>query len=94
MTRVGVRELRQNLSVYLRRVKAGEEFEVTERGVPVARLEPLVAADDPLARLEAEGKIRIARWGRGNLTDLPPPLEIDLERPMSEILEELKEERL
>ena len=36
--RVGVRELRQNLSVYLDRVKAGETLEVTEHGHPVARL--------------------------------------------------------
>ena len=37
---VGVRELRQNLSRYLDRVKAGEELEVTERGRLVARLVP------------------------------------------------------
>ena len=30
--RVGVRELRQNLSVYLRRIDRGERFEVTDRG--------------------------------------------------------------
>jgi prevent-host-death family protein len=34
MDRVGVRELRQNLSVYLRRVARGESLEVTERGRP------------------------------------------------------------
>ncbi len=67
---------------------------MTERGVPVARLEPLVPADDPLARLEAEGKIRLARRGRGNLADLPPPLKVELERPVSEILDELREDRL
>lgn len=39
---VGVRELRQNLSVYLARVMAGEELTVTARGRPVARLTPLV----------------------------------------------------
>lgn len=38
--RVGVRELRQNLSKYLARVKAGEELVVTERGEEVARLIP------------------------------------------------------
>ena len=37
---VGVRELRQNLSRYLERVKAGEAFVVTERGSEVARLTP------------------------------------------------------
>jgi len=37
---VGVRELRQNLSRYLDRVKAGESLTVTERGREVARLIP------------------------------------------------------
>lgn len=37
---VGVRELRQNLSRYLERVKAGEALVVTERGREVARLLP------------------------------------------------------
>ena len=92
MERVGVRELRQNLSVYLRRVKAGQRLEVTERGQPVARLEPIVDEDDPIARLEREG--RIARRGRGSLKDLPPPLKLKLERPLSELLEEMREERL
>ena len=35
---VGVRELRQNASVLLRRVKAGEIIEITEHGNPVAHL--------------------------------------------------------
>jgi prevent-host-death family protein len=56
--RVGVRELRQNLSVYLRRVKQGEELEVSERGRIVARLSPTRPADlSPLDRLMAEGRI-------------------------------------
>jgi prevent-host-death family protein len=37
---VGVRELRQNLSKYLARVKQGEDLDVTERGRVVARLVP------------------------------------------------------
>lgn len=37
---VGVRELRQNLSRYLERVKEGESLVVTERGREVARLTP------------------------------------------------------
>lgn len=37
---VGVRELRQNLSKYLDRVKAGEDLVVTEHGREVARLIP------------------------------------------------------
>lgn len=40
MDTVGVRELRQYLSRYLDRVKAGETLVVTERGEEVARLVP------------------------------------------------------
>jgi prevent-host-death family protein len=36
----GVRELRDHLSRYLERVKAGEELTVTDRGRAVARLVP------------------------------------------------------
>jgi prevent-host-death family protein len=92
MERVGVRELRQNLSVYLRRVRRGEALEVTERGQPVARLQPLVDADDAVARLEARGLT--VRRGRGTLAELPAPDELELERPLSEVLDELREDRL
>jgi prevent-host-death family protein len=44
---VGVRELRQNLSRYLERVKAGETLTVTERGQEVARLVPSGSEVDP-----------------------------------------------
>gem|GEM_PF-202135 len=55
--KVGVRELRQNLSIYLDRVKDGETLEVTEHGYPVARLAPLLtAATSRLGQLIAEGR--------------------------------------
>jgi prevent-host-death family protein len=44
---VGVRELRQNLSRYLDRVKDGETLTVTERGQEVARLVPSGPEIDP-----------------------------------------------
>ncbi|HWJ44225.1 MAG TPA: type II toxin-antitoxin system prevent-host-death family antitoxin [Gaiellaceae bacterium] len=92
MERVGVRELRQNLSVYLRRVRRGETLEVTERGQPVAILQPIVAADDALARLATRG-IPLRR-GAGNLADLPPPADVKLDQRLSEVLDDLREERL
>jgi prevent-host-death family protein len=68
--RVGVRELRQNLSVYLRRVKAGETLEVTERGEPVAELRPRPAEHRSIIdRLIAEGKITPATRSH---KDIPP----------------------
>jgi prevent-host-death family protein len=89
--RVGVRELRQNLSVYLRRTLAGETLEVTDRGQPVALLTPLPERADPIARLVAEGRVTPATR---RLEDLGPPLEVDLERPLSDLLEESREDRI
>lgn len=37
---VGVRELKAQLSEYLRRVKAGETVIITERGRPIGRIVP------------------------------------------------------
>jgi len=48
---VGVRELRQNLSKYLERVKAGEPLTVTERGRVVASLVPSGASADAYVEL-------------------------------------------
>lgn len=68
--RVGVRELRQNVSAYLARVKRGETIEVTEHGHPVALLAPLRADGDPLARLIASGR---ATAPSGTLDEIPAP---------------------
>jgi len=67
---VGVRELRQNLSKYLRRVVNGERLEVTERGKPVAVLAPLSESSSATQRLVGSGR---ARPPHGDLLDLAPP---------------------
>ena len=87
MTRVGVRELRQRASELLRRVAAGETFEVTDRGRPVAILRP-VPDVRPLKRMRDTGDIEPPR---GDLNDLPAaiPLAPGQERP-SRALERLR----
>lgn len=57
---VGVRELRNNLSRYLDRVRCGEEVVVTDRGRAIARVLP-VGAERTLDRLIAEGVVTPAR---------------------------------
>ena len=52
---VGVRELRQNLSVYLASIARGETLEVTDRGQPVAILAPLPRPSSVLERLKRAG---------------------------------------
>src|SRR5436190_21422350 len=44
MEEIGVRELRQQASRYLRRVVAGESFTITDYGKPVAVLAPTMEA--------------------------------------------------
>jgi prevent-host-death family protein len=72
MTRIGIRELRQRASAYLRRVEAGETIEVTDRGRPIALLTPIPEAP-PLDRLRAAGEVDAAS---GSLDDLPAPLTL------------------
>lgn len=67
---IGIRELRRDLSSYLRRVKAGERMVVTERNRPVALLAPLPENEDPYDRLVAEG--RVMRGAGGDILDVEP----------------------
>ena len=64
MTAVGIRELKNQLSQYLKRVRGGERLVVTERGKPVAIISPPPATqvDRHIETLLREG---IARWGGG-----------------------------
>lgn len=70
--RVGVRELRQNLSVYLERVGAGERFEVTDRGNVVAMLIPVPPAATLVERLVAEGRAIPATRNHRPIEPRPP----------------------
>lgn len=91
MRRVGVRQLRQNLSVYLRAIHDdGEPIEVTDRGQPVAVLAPLNRGDDDYDVLEAAGRLRPAalEW-----TTFDPPTG-PVGTAGSDALDDLREERL
>ncbi len=90
-SRVGVRELRQNLSVYLRRVASGETLEVTERGRAVAILAPLPESSTPLGQLVASGR---ASAPVGDLLDLGAPPNEAVSTRLSEALTEDREDRL
>ena len=89
--RVGIRELRQNLSVYLRRIREeGAEYEVTERGEPVARLTPLPGRPTSIyEQMLADGRITPATrpW-----SELPPPLPRLPGKQLSQILQEMRDE--
>lgn len=92
MVRIGIRELRQNASEYVRRAEKGEVIEVTDRGRPVAQLTPLPQPMSVLERWIAEGK---ATRATGRLEDLGPPVPLPPGSPSTQqVLDELREERL
>ena len=86
---VGVAELRQNLSAYLRRVAKGERLLVTDRNRPVAELGPPPSTGTALDRLIAAG--RVARPIRRGL---PEPLQMDGDiQALSRALDEIRGQR-
>lgn len=84
---VGVAELRQNLSKYLRRVEEGERLVVTDRNKPVAELGPAPTVGSALDRLIAEGKVRPPKSRSG----FPEPLEMGSDpEALTKALEEVR----
>lgn len=86
---VGVAQLRQNLSHYLKRIERGERLLVTDRNRPVAELGPPPATGVALDRLIAAGRVsRPARRG------LPEPVELAGDpHALSRALDEVRGER-
>ena len=79
-------EVKQNASALIRRVLAGETIEITERGRPVARIVPL-RGRSVLDQLMAEGR---ATEPRGDLLAIKPKKAVAGERPLSEVLAEMR----
>ncbi len=87
---IGIRELRQNASRYIAMAKAGQRVAVTERGRLVAYLVPAEEPRSVFQQMVAAGQVRLAT---GDLRDLlPPPAPDPGERPLSEVLQEMRDE--
>ena len=86
---VNVRDLRQNLSVHLKLVKAGRTLRVLERGRPVALLTPMPGNADALERLDFEGRVAAPRL---SLAELPAPPRIRGRVTASEALRQQRDE--
>ena len=81
MKRVGVADLKNNLSRYLRTVEAGDEIEVADRARVIARIVP-VRAPEPLTIRPAERPFKEIR------DRTFPPLNLSMS-----VLDLLREER-
>ena len=90
MERIGIRELNQQTSHYIAKVKAGETIEVTDHGRPVARLVPAPRGSDLLDELIAAGRVRPATVDPGALG--PPPVIGDPSINLAEEIEAMRED--
>jgi antitoxin (DNA-binding transcriptional repressor) of toxin-antitoxin stability system len=94
MTRIGIRELRQNASRYLTLVKGGQTVEVSERGVLVALLVPPEAPRTTRDRLVATGRLIPALSPTGRLRS-PRPVPVGPDEPTNQqLLDAERTERL
>ncbi|NLG20830.1 MAG: type II toxin-antitoxin system prevent-host-death family antitoxin [Actinomycetales bacterium] len=90
MASVGIRDLKQNASAVVARAAAGETITITDRGRPVAQIGPRTTHG--LQSLREQGLLREPRRPAADLP-LPEPLTPGA-RPLSEVLEEDREDRL
>lgn len=93
--RIGIRELRQNASVYIDRVwREGVTVEITNRGHLAARIVPVEQPEDPLADLVAAGLVEPLEEGDESLDLLdivPLPLPPGAPLPSEDIIRERHE---
>jgi prevent-host-death family protein len=69
-TTVGTRELKNRLSQYLRRVKAGETVIITERGKPVGQIMPIQS--DQTSRLKKLAEAGVVEWNGQSVPSYQP----------------------
>lgn len=90
---IGIRELRQHASKYIRRAQAGETVIVTDRGEAVAQIVPVKKYGGVIDRLIAEGR---ATPPRGDLAEYlkthPPAPARPGEPTLTEILLQMRDE--
>jgi prevent-host-death family protein len=91
MEKATISELKNSLSAYLKKVRAGQSVLILDRDQPVARLERIESTegdDDSIARLERAGLVRRGR--------APLPLKLLREQsptPRRSVAQALIEER-
>jgi prevent-host-death family protein len=90
---IGIRELRQHASRYLRRVRAGETITLADRGEPFAEIRPLPVSATTLDRLIAAGRVKPATADLAEVLEAHPPVPARPgQRPLSETVREMRDE--
>jgi prevent-host-death family protein len=88
-TKAGIRELKTNLSTYIRQVEAGQAVIITRRGKPVGRIVPLTQPTK--VQLGALRQAGLIAWNNEKLPPLAPVAEAKGDRMVSDLLLEDRE---
>jgi prevent-host-death family protein len=83
---VGVRDLKANLSRYLRRVQDGVTIEVTAHGRAIATIQPAGTPARDVAWAHAMVRDGLAKWSGGKPKGCNPPIKL---RPGSKTASEI-----
>ena len=86
---VGIKELKNNLSAYLRQVKAGGIVIITERGKPIGRITPMVESAEE--RLEQLSQAGLLTWSGQKLSPVAPLGQSTGPRTVADLLLEDRE---
>lgn len=87
--RVGVRELKNRLSQYLREVKRGCSIVITERGKPIGHIIPKTMSVED--RIELMVKTGLVEWNGKKLEPIDPVVINRSSQLVSDILLEMRE---
>ncbi len=97
MKKASISEAKNQLSALLDRVRQGHSITIEDRGVPVARLEPVVTSLDPdgrAARLERQGLLRPPSAALApSLLATRPPRALDGRKASDLVIEERRQGR-
>jgi prevent-host-death family protein len=91
METIGLRELNQNPSRAVARVRAGESLLVTDRGKPILRMVPEAESSGTLSRLVVEGTATAP--AEQGMPDLIPDLALESDSLSDVLLADRQRER-
>ncbi len=86
---VGIRDLKENLSAYLRKVRGGQVITITDHGKEVGRILPI--ADDLDGQIEHLLRAGVIKWNGKKLGPSSSPLVNTGDRLASDLLLEMRE---
>lgn len=88
-TKVGIRELKENLSKYIAKVKGGQSIVITEYGKPVGRIIPETKSLEE--HINALVQAGVIAWNGKKLKDIEPPVTNHSNQLASDIITEMRE---